>query len=275
VAALEPISGTDGRIEAEMLFAHAIGIDRAHLLACLAETLPADVRSSFDALLARRVAREPLAYILGHREFYGIEIACSPAALIPRSESEMLVEIALEVASQRTREVRVADVGTGTGAIAIAIAANAANARVIATDVSGDALALARRNIDRCRLSETVTLHRGDLLDGVGTFNVIVANLPYVSEADWRELPPELRDHEPRGALVGGENGLEVIERLLHEMPSHLAPGGVLAAEVGDTQGSAALAIGKAAFPDAGVSILQDLAGLDRVLLVRSQGVAT
>lgn len=270
-AALHAISGTDARIEAELLLAHALRIDRAHLIARLGDELSATASATFETLLARRVAREPLAYIVGHREFYGIEIVCSPAALIPRPETEMLVEIALDEARRRPGAVAVADIGTGAGAIAIAVAIHAPNASVTAVDIADDALALARRNIERHCLTGRVSLHRGDLLDGLGPFDVIVANLPYVSEADWRDLPSELRDHEPRGALVGGETGLDVIERFLRAAPAHLTRGGVLAAEIGDAHGAAALTLGLAAFPDAAVSIRKDLGGLDRLLLVRTE----
>ena len=269
-ADLAAASADDARLEAEVLLAHALGIDRAHLLADLRSALSLEQAAAFDVLLARRRAREPLAYIVGHREFYGIEIECSPAALIPRPESEMLVDLALEEARHGRGEIRILDVGVGSGAIAIAIALNAANARVLATDVSDAALALARRNDGRHGVESRVELRNVDLLDGLGAFDVIVANLPYVSESDWRGLAPELRDHEPKTALVGGETGAEIIEAMLRQAPPHLAPAGVLAAEIGASQGEAALRAARAAFPEAAACVIKDLAGLDRLLVVRT-----
>lgn len=253
-----------------MLLAHTLGVDRAHLLADLRSALSLEQTAAFDALLRRRTAREPLAYIVGHREFYGIEIACSPAALIPRPESEMLVDLALEEAARRRGEIRIADIGAGTGAITVAIALNALNARVLATDVSDAALALARRNVDRHGVEARVELRKADLFDGLGVFDVVVANLPYVSEGDWRELAPELRDHEPKTALVGGVMGAEIIEAMLKQAPQHLAPDGVLATEIGDTQGAAALRTAHEAFPEAAACVIKDLARLDRMLVVRT-----
>jgi release factor glutamine methyltransferase len=252
-----------------VLLAYALGIDRAHLLADLRSSLPPEQTATFDALLRRRTAREPLAYIVGQREFYGIEIACSPAALIPRPESEMLVDLALEEARRRG-EARIVDVGAGTGAIAVAIALNAPNARVLATDVSDAALALARRNVERHGVESRVELRKADLFDVLGAFDVIVANLPYVSEGDWRALAPELRDHEPKTALAGGETGAEIIEAMLRQAPPHLAPGGVLAAEIGAAQGAAVLRAAHEAFPEAAACVIKDLAGLDRMLVVRT-----
>ncbi len=267
---LAAISGADARIEAEVLLAHALGADRAHLLARLADTLDDATSSAFDGALCRRLAREPLAYIVEHCEFYGVCIECTPAALIPRWETEMLVEMPLERAREHGRLIRVADVGTGTGAIAIAVAANARNVAVTATDASGDALALARRNVDRHCVADRVTLVHTDQLDGLGEFDVIVANLPYVSEREWPALEPEIRDHEPRDALVGGPTGLEIVEQLLRHAPGHLAVGGVLAAEIGAGQGAAAQRIAHEHFPEASICVTKDLAGHDRVLEVRT-----
>jgi release factor glutamine methyltransferase len=267
---LAPVAGDDARLEGEALLAHAHGIDRAHLLARLADTMPPDAGTVFGALLRRRIDREPLAYIVGHREFYGIEITCSPAALIPRPETEMLVAFALDESRRREGSITFADVGTGGGAVAIAIASNAPDSRITATDRSAQALELAAENAERHGVAHRIDLRCADLLDGLGTFDVIVANLPYVREGEWAALPPEIRDHEPRDALVGGPTGLEIVERLLRAAPQHLAGGAALAAEIGDAQGAAALEIGRACFPDAAVCVKNDLAGLDRVLIIRT-----
>ncbi|HXK32580.1 MAG TPA: peptide chain release factor N(5)-glutamine methyltransferase [Dehalococcoidia bacterium] len=260
-------AGIDGaRLDAEVLLAEALRVGRAHLLALLNERIDGGAAAAFEALLARRLAHEPTAYIVGRREFYGIEFACTPAALIPRPETEMLVGIALDATRRRRSPLTVADVGSGSGAVAIAIAANAPGARLIGTDTSPDALRLARANARRA--GARVEFVRTTLLRGLRRADVIVANLPYIPEDDWRALPPEIRDHEPREALVGGAHGTEAIDALLAEAPAVLAPGGVLAAEVGDGQAGHVAQVARAAFPEAAVSVHDDLAGLPRVVLV-------
>ena len=261
----------DARLEAEVLLARALGIDRAHLLANLRDGVADEAGARFEALLARRLRHEPLAYIIGHREFYGIDIECAPGALIPRPETEMLVDLALEEMRARGREVRLVDVGTGSGAIAVAIAVNAPDVRVVAIEASDDAIAVARRNVERYGLGGRIDLRAGDLLEGAGVFDVIVANLPYVSAAGWAALAPEIREHEPPPALVAGETGTEAVERLLTEAPAHLARGGVLAAEIGDTQGERALAAARRCFPEAQSYVMKDLGRRDRVLVVRDK----
>jgi release factor glutamine methyltransferase len=260
----------EARIEAETLLMHAVGTDRAHLLAGLQEELTEAQRATFRTLVTRRLDREPLSYIVGTCEFFGVELTCTPAALIPRPETEMLVELALDEIQRRGTATRIADIGTGTGAIAIAIAANELRVTVVASDVSLKALELARANASRADVPDRVMFVDCDLLTGLGEFDVIVANLPYVSDGDWRELALEIRSHEPKSAIAGGAHGLEIVERLLHDAPAHLAPGGVLAAEIGDTHGRRALAIGRACFPAAEVCVMKDFAGLDRMLVVRT-----
>ena len=260
----------DAQLEAEVMLAAAMRIDRTRLLARLRDAAPADSITPFETMVARRLEREPLAYILGRREFYGIEIECAAGALIPRPETELLVELVLdEIATRAGGSVRVADVGTGSGAIAVAIALNASGARVTAIDASAGALAIARRTVARYEMKRSVTLVEGDLLAGAGTFDGIVANLPYVAEDEWPSLALEIREHEPREALVAGAAGTELIERLLEIAPAHLAPGGLLAAEIGCTQGARVLDVARRRFPDAECEVRTDLGGLDRVLVVR------
>ena len=261
----------DARLEAEVMLAAAMGVDRTHLLARLHDEVPVGARPRFEAMVVRRLAREPLAYVLGHREFYDVEIECGPGALIPRPESELLVDLALDEIASRNREVRVADVGTGSGALAVAIALNAGAARVTAIDASSEALAVAHRNVARYGLPEQVTLAEGDLLAGTGVFDIVVANLPYVAEDEWRSLQTEIREYEPRTALVAGAAGTEIIERLLRTGPEHLAAGGLLAAEIGCTQGAHLLHVARQRAPDATCNVMKDLAGRDRALVVRKQ----
>jgi release factor glutamine methyltransferase len=268
---LQAVSG-DARLEADVLLAHVLQIDRAHLLARLALPIEPETRTRVDALVERRLAREPLAYIVGRREFYGIDIACAPGSLIPRPETEMLVDAALGEIRTRGTSLRVVDVGTGSGAIAIAIAMNAPATHLLAVDSSAQALTIARRNAERLGVAERIDFRQADLLVGAGEFDVILANLPYVSESDWTELPPEIRDYEPREALVGGETGAEVVDRLVASAPTHLRAGGVLAAEIGAGQGRGMSDLARACFPAAEVWVKKDLAGLDRMLLIRRPG---
>ncbi len=264
----------DAELEADILLRHALNLngDRAHLLAILHDPLPDAVAARFEALVARRLAREPTAYIVGHREFYGLELECGPEALIPRPETELLVDIALEWLRGREPPLErplVVDVGTGNGALAVALAVHWPRARVLAVDTSVPALILARRNAARHAVADRVAFVRGDLLSPLrAKADLVVANLPYVSAGDWAGLAPEITRYEPREALVGGPRGTETIERLLSQAPAHLAPRALLLCEIGDQQGEELRAAAVRAFPDAWVEIRQDLAGLDRVLYV-------
>jgi release factor glutamine methyltransferase len=270
-AQLAPISD-EARVEAELLVAQALRTDRTHLLARSAEQLDVSARSGLDALIGRRLAREPLAYILGRREFYGIDFAVTPAVLIPRPETETLVERALAEIQRRGGQCHVVDVGTGSGAIAIAVASHAPNATIVAVDASGAALALAARNAAAAGVRERIQFRQGDLLEGCGVVDVIVANLPYIQEGEWPALPPEIRDYEPRCALVGGAEGTEIIEELLRTAGAHLATGGAIAAEIGCTQGARLSTCAAAAFAGAEICVEKDYAGLDRMLVVRGGG---
>ncbi|MBI1885194.1 MAG: peptide chain release factor N(5)-glutamine methyltransferase [Chloroflexi bacterium] len=269
----------EANLEAELLLGHALGLDRAHLYQHLREPLTPEQQSAYDGLLERRRRHEPAAYITGRREFYGLDLEVTPAAMIPRPETELLVELALDFAGSRVRgqgsgvsgsEFRVVDVGVGCGAIALALAANLPpEVRVVGIDVSAEALALARRNAERLGLGGRLLLVEGDLLGPLASpVAVIVGNLPYVRTADWEAAPPEIRCFEPRRALDGGPDGLRLIERLLRQAPAYLKPAGALVLEIGDKQGTAASALAGQAFPRAQVRAERDLSGLDRVLVV-------
>ena len=260
----------DARLEAELLLAHAGGGRREQVTAALHEPVEPGAERMFAALMVRRLRREPLAYITGHREFYGMDFVCRPGALIPRPETEMLVDLALDEVRGRGPAIDIVDVGTGTGAIACAIAANAPDVRVLAVDSSVDALAIARENVGRLALGARVGLQTADLLEGLGSFDVIVANLPYVSEREWADAQPEVRDFEPKEALVPGPDGTEANLRLLELAGGHLHDGALLALEIGATQGSVICEAARRLFPAAQVSVMKDLAGLDRVLVVRA-----
>lgn len=261
----------DARIEAEVLLAHALGVGRETLLARLQEPLAADATTRFEAMLNRRLAHEPTAYIIGHREFYGLEFACSPAALIPRPETELLVEEALRwLRSPESRPARIIDVGTGNGAIAVTLAVNALDVRVTALDVSWAALQLARRNAAAHGVAGRIDFVQGDLLSALAEpSELIVANLPYVPTQLYRKLAPELRDHEPEGALHPPQaGGTAIIERLVTQAVERLRPGGLLLVEHAWNQGRRLRETARAAFPNARIETKRDLAGRERVLAV-------
>ena len=282
----------DADLEAELLLRHALStaaspsllaergqggevaqISRAHLFAHLDQPLDEAAAARFEAYLQRRLAHEPSAYITGHREFYGLDFLVTPDTLIPRPETETLVDAAIElvtrraVGAQHAPPLLIADVGAGCGAIAVALALP--DATVYALDASPAALAVVAANARRHGVADRVACRQGDLLTPLdAAVDLIVANLPYVKTDDWRDLAPEVRDHEPRLALDGGADGLDLIRRLLAQAPAYLRPGGGLCLEFGDGQEEALLTLGQAAFPQATLSVERDLAGRPRVLVL-------
>jgi len=224
------------RPEAELIAAHVLGRPREWVLIHgEAELSPADA-DQIAALVARRARREPLAYVLGHVEFYSLDFLTTPAAIVPRPETELLVEVA--AARARAMRARFAvDVGTGCGAIAVALAREVSGLRLAATDVSREALALARRNCERHGVADRVALICCDLMCALGRpADCVVANLPYVRADEFAGLDPEVRDYEPRLALDGGPDGLAAIQRLAVSLRTHLRKGGFAALEVGAGQ---------------------------------------
>jgi release factor glutamine methyltransferase len=266
----------DARLETEVLLCHALGLSREALFARLHEPLTDGRALMFDISLERRLDHEPSAYIVGHREFYGLELACTPDALIPRPETELLVEHALEWLSgarPATRDPRpiVIDVGTGNGAIAVALAANARHTHVAGIDLSRAALRLARRNAGAHGVGDRVAFVQGRQLAPLrGRVDVIVANLPYVPTRLYDKLPPEIRNHEPESALHAGRHGTALIEALLTQATSHLRPGGLLLAEHAWNQGRRLREAARGAFPDARIETQRDLAGRERMLVVET-----
>lgn len=247
-------------LEAEVLLREALGRSRAQLYAELDRTLTAREAGAFGRMICRRLADEPTAYIVGRREFYGRDFAVGPAVLVPRPESELLVEEAARLAAGFRTPV-VADIGTGSGAIGISIALEVPAAKVIATDISADALRVARENCRRHGVPGRVLLLQGDMLGAVGgLFDIMVANLPYVREDD---IPAGA---EPRLALDGGADGLCQIRRLCSQAAGRLQGGGHLLVEVGAGLAAAVEDDLRAAFPGAGVQRLDDLAGIERVV---------
>lgn len=252
------------RLEAEVLLAHVTGLTRTAILAHPERLLAPDEKARYNELLTRRARGVPLPYLTGRAEFYGLELAVTPDVLIPRPETEVLVDQAL---ARRPRTV--VDVGTGSGCVAIALAVHLPHARIWATDVSRAALRVAMANAHRHRVAGRILFIQADLLSPLrGPVDLVVSNPPYVAEEEWPALPLSVREYEPRSALDGGPGGLRVIQRLLKEAPRLIKRGGTLLVEIGADQGSRATALACTLIPGACVRIHPDLAGRDRVLEV-------
>jgi release factor glutamine methyltransferase len=250
------------RLDAEVLLAEATGFDRARLAAEPDASVDSGAARRFGAMVRRRVRREPVAYILGRKGFRHLDLWVDSRALIPRPETELLVEIAVEL-----EPGSVLDVGTGSGAVALAVADELPEADVTATDTSEDALALARENAERLGLAERVAFERGTVPPG-RRFDLVVANLPYVRESDMVALEPEITEYEPRQAVVAGEDGLETIATVAAASSAALTDAGAVALEVGAGQaGGAAELLLDLGFGQ--VEGRQDLAGIPRVVLGR------
>lgn len=262
-------SGSDeAQIEAEVLICHALGIDRTMMHRLMNEPLSASEAAAFERTLSRRFSGEPVAYITGSREFFGLDFVVTPATLIPRPETEMLVEAAIDHLRNLDAPV-IADIGTGSGAIAVSLATALPRAVVFATDISADALAVARQNAESNRVARRIAFRRGDLLEPIDCrVDVLAANLPYVTFTDWQQLPAGIREHEPRIALEAGADGLDAIRALLLQAPRYLRPSGLVLLEFGVGQAEAIEAAAKAAFPAASVLILNDFSGIPRLLSI-------
>jgi release factor glutamine methyltransferase len=252
-------AGVDGpRLDAELLLAEATGLDRARLAADPDTAVDSGAARRFGAMVRRRVRREPVAYIVGRKGFRDIELAVDRRALIPRPETELLVEIAVEL-----RPRTVLDVGTGSGAVALAVADELPGVAVTATDTSPGALDVAAANAHRLGLADRIRLAAGQR--PAQRFDLVVANLPYVSEDEWSGLAPEITEYEPREALVAGADGLDAIRSLLANPPEC----GAIALEVGAGQAETVSGmVAEAGF--SAVEVRRDLAGIDRVVLGRT-----
>jgi release factor glutamine methyltransferase len=257
------------RLDAELLLAHVLDADRPQVLTRRDNCLTPAQAERFTDLVRRRVAHEPVAYLLGERAFFDVTLRVTPATLIPRPETEHLVEEALAWARTHPRPLRVVDVGTGSGAIAIVLARHLPEAFVWAIDVSLPALQVAAENVRRYALSDRVQLVQADLLTAMsGPMDLIVANLPYVPVGDMAELEPNVRLYEPHLALEGGADGTEIMMRLIEKLLYHLACPGLALFEIDPRQAEPLRAIVADWLRDARVSLIRDLAGHERVLRI-------
>lgn len=262
------------RLDAELLLCSVLGYDRVKLYMEMPRPLSRDELDAVRRLVQRRRKREPVAYILGAREFYRHSFEVTSAVLIPRPETELVVDRALAVLpkGEGAEASHVLDLCTGSGAIAISLAAERPLIAVDATDISEAALAVAERNAQKNGVAERVKLWHGDLfapLPRERRYAVITANPPYIADADYKTLAPEIVQHEPQLALVAGADGLDVLRRIAREAADWLAPGGLIALELGAGQAPAVMELLRATGRFENVAAHRDLAGIERVVEAR------
>ncbi len=257
----------DASLEGEILFRQALGIDRARLYANLNSEVKAEQENEFWHLVQRRLSGEPAAYIAGHREFYGLDFFVDRRVLIPRPETELMVEEAIRLAQTHNMDT-VAEIGTGSSAIAISLALNLPRIKIYASDVSTDALEVARINCEKHGVAGRIQLLPGDMLEPLPEpVDLILANLPYVTEREISQAG--LADFEPLIALNGGNDGLDGIRRLGEQATDKLNPQGGMLLEIGWGQGRAVTNLLRRNFPSASLEIIPDLQGIERVISLR------
>jgi len=265
----------DASVEAELLLGHVLGISKTQLYTEPERALTSAETKHLRRLIQRRLDHEPTAYILGHCEFYGIDFYVNYHTLIPRPETELIVEQAVEFAhciSQPRKQITIADVGTGCGAIAISLALALPQAKIYATDISAPALRVAGMNCQRHGVDSHVELLQGNLLESVPQpVDIIVANLPYIKDYQFGDLSPEIRNFEPTIALAGGEYGVDKIQQMLEQMPEKLNYGACFLLEIGQGQSEMVTSLIKSYFPQAIIELIPDLGGIERVVKVISQ----
>jgi len=269
IPVLEAAGVETPRLDAELLLAHALGKSRTYLFAHPHAALPAPLETAFRLLVDRRCAREPLPYLLGTWEFMGLPFRVAPGVLIPRPETELLVEA---VSASVRERARVLDVGVGSGCISISLARLLPRAEVVGLEPSGAALQVARANAGELGVAERVRFVQGSFPEAarpLGRFDAVASNPPYIPSAEVERLPPELRLYEPRLALDGGPDGLQVLRALATESPALLNPEGLLAVEVAKGQAGTVVSLlaGNEAWEQP--EVLADLAGIPRVVLAR------
>jgi release factor glutamine methyltransferase len=273
---LAPVSET-ASLDAQVLIAHILQKPRAWVLAHPEALLTSPQEQALTQAVHRLQNGEPLPYFLGEWEFFGLSFKVTPAVLIPRPETELIVEEAIQWLKARplllqgmTGHLAAVDVGTGSGCIAVSLAARLPGLKIAATDLSLAVLEVARQNIDRHIVAEQVCLLQADLLSAFSphpTFHLVCANLPYISQEILPSLPVYL--HEPALALDGGPGGITMLERLLHQVSPRMAPGGLLLLEIEASQGQVVPELAQRVFPTAAVRLLRDLAGLDRLVSIQ------
>lgn len=266
--------------EARVLLCHVLKLSKAEILAQLERMITAEEVALLEGLAERRLKREPAAYITQNREFYGLEFLVDSRVLIPRPETELLVEEAVKFGlawvERHKKAITVVDVGTGSGAIAIALATHVAGSIVHVVDISTAALEVAAVNIERHGLKNRVIPMQSDLLQQINCrVDIIVANLPYIPQSGMHLLQPEITEYEPEVALHGGMRGTEVIVRLLEQVPGKINPGGAVFLEIGQSQEDGIMPVIGRCLPGCGVSLVKDLAGINRVIKIEAKRLLT
>jgi release factor glutamine methyltransferase len=265
--------GSDSpRLDAEVLLAHARQCQRIQLYTAFNQEPEESVKAAFRELVRRRADGTPVAYLVGHKEFYSVRFRVSPDVLIPRPETEHLVIEAIDKARLFLADpIRMADVGTGSGCVAISLAKHLKSARILATDLSPQAIAIAQSNAQQHEVADRVEVLQCDLLptSETGPFHLIVSNPPYVSEKEYAQLAKEVREHEPRMALVAGPQGTEVIGRLMNTAKEHLVPGGWLLVELSPMIAERVEGMFRADPQWNLERVAKDLAGLPRIALAQ------
>lgn len=262
----------EASLEAEILLMHVLSVDRAKFYTLLGEELSEGDAEVLAQLVNRRLTNEPVAYIVGHREFFGYDFHVASGVLIPRPESELLVEETLDFVRGHFPEEDpiIAEIGTGSGAIAISLALLLPKAKIYATDISAGALEIARVNCERHRVQDRVHLLEGDVLAPLPEpVDIIIANLPYIGDAELNELDDEIKMFEPLEALAGGGDGLDRVRQLLVKVGEKLRPEGLILLEIGYVQRGAAASLRLLLPPVASVELVKDLGGRERVLKIR------
>ena len=255
-------------LTAEVALAHALGLTRTQLLAASDRALTPEQLARANEVLEQLEQGEPLAYVVGRREFYDLDLLTDARALIPRPETECLIEHALKQFSSAPAPV-IADIGTGCGAIAVTLAKHLPQAALIATDLSPAAIELARANAQQIGVAARVDFRVGSLLEPVTeTLDLLAANLPYIDDKDWPYLARTIRGHEPKMAFVGGPDGLALVRQLLRDAPRVTRPGSLILLEIGAYHGDAVTGIARDNFPQARIDIKPDYAGLDRLAII-------
>jgi len=263
------------RLEAELLLSDVLGCPRIRLYADFEKPVSAEHLARFREFVKRRgETREPLQYIVGHTQFLELKIKVTPAALIPRPETEILAMWAVDRAKEFGDSARIIDLCAGTGCIALHVASKLSSAEIFATDLSQEALSLAKENAATLKLNDRITFLQGDLFEALASSksksNVIVSNPPYVDEAGKATLQPEVRDHEPGIALYAGDSGLAIIRRIVEQAPEHLASGGWLGIEFGIGQANRILEIAKTSAAFSEMKIEKDAAEIERFLFAKA-----
>ncbi len=268
----------NARLEAEVLLAEALGCERIQLYTRFDEIPDAKPLANFRAWVKRRGAGEPVAYLVGHREFYSLRFAVDSNVLIPRAETEHVVVAALEAAKEmgETEPLRIIDVGTGSGCIAVTLAKQLKNCKIAATDVSEGALAIAKQNAEAHEVADRIRFCQGDLLDalpaGSNPVNMIVSNPPYIGKSEIDTIDDQVKAHEPSIALFGGDKGTEIIERLVEQAPSYLLPGGYLIFETSPIVMDLCVKLVKANAAFESVEVVKDFGDLQRVVVAKMAG---